>query len=485
MEQLEPPSSSFWCRRRAAELAPLLQPASAVKTPEDAAELFVRLSGHPGVRGPVAAACALVCGGGPGAAAAKNAAGAQPTRGRPDVSLLPRLFDAIGRWALAALAAPGAEQWMEAPWAAGGGARRRAFTAAECRGVLANVLLLNAGDPVGRAGHKPRSKCGGLRLDRCMLFCPGVGAHKLAALLQYFATGLELEGTADDAREVVFERRAGHCDLAAFRAEVLAAPPPSVPLAAAIALQPGGMEAAVGTTQAFVNFANPVFGYGEFIPSCTQEEILQVCAPEFNVGMLFIGNMAPHEVVAVHGCRRYAAYTGYLHRFEFAGRWEADGGGVQSILTMDACTQGHFRERSVLRDVQKAALCFRGLRSVSTGRWGCGVFGGTPAHKFAQQLAAAALSGERPASLQFSTFGTPDGCDAVLAAVAAAEAGRGRPISAGQLLTALLACEGCTQQNFVPRFVSALAPTAAAAAATDAVWTSEPSAFSGGSDEMV
>ena len=83
-----------------------------------------------------------------------------------------------------------------------------------------------------------------------MLFCADVGVQKLAALLQYFATGLELEGTADDAREVVFERRAGHCDLAAFRAEVLAAPPPSVPLAAAIALQPGGMEAAVGTTQA-------------------------------------------------------------------------------------------------------------------------------------------------------------------------------------------------------------------------------------------
>jgi hypothetical protein len=66
------------------------------------------------------------------------------------------------------------------------------------------------------------------------------------------------------------------------------------------------------------------------------------------------------------------------------------------------------------------------------------------------------LSKERPASLQFSTFGTPDVCDAVLAA----EAGQDRPISAGQLLTALLACEGCTQQNFVPRFVSNLAPMA-------------------------
>ena len=51
---------------------------------------------------------------------------------------------------------------------------------------------------------------------------------------------------------------------------------------------------------------------------------------------------------------------------------------------------------------------------VSTGRWGCGVFGGLPAHKFTQQVLAARLAG---VSLRFSTFGSPDGCDEVLDAM--------------------------------------------------------------------
>ena len=37
---------------------------------------------------------------------------------------------------------------------------------------------------------------------------------------------------------------------------------------------------------AFVNFANADFCYGRFIASATQEEILQMCCPELNVGML-------------------------------------------------------------------------------------------------------------------------------------------------------------------------------------------------------
>ena len=61
-------------------------------------------------------------------------------------------------------------------------------------------------------------------------------------------------------------------------------------------------------------------------------------------------------------------------------------------------------EAAVLRDVQKAALAFAGQKVISTGRWGCGVFGGTPAHKFVQQLVAAMLSGSQ---IHFSTFGTP------------------------------------------------------------------------------
>ena len=82
------------------------------------------------------------------------------------------------------------------------------------------------------------------------------------------------------------------------------------------------MEAIPDAT-AFVNFANAIFGYGEFIASCTQEEILQVCCPEFNVGLAFLGRMQEDEVVVVRAVRRFAAYRGYLQTFRCTGR--ADG----------------------------------------------------------------------------------------------------------------------------------------------------------------
>ena len=39
------------------------------------------------------------------------------------------------------------------------------------------------------------------------------------------------------------------------------------------------------------------------------------------------------------------------------------------------------------------------------------MFGGTPSHKFAQQLVAARLAGVK---VHFSAFGSPDGCDRLL-----------------------------------------------------------------------
>jgi len=200
------------------------------------------------------------------------------------------------------------------------------------------------------------------------------------------------------------------------------------PAAPSVLLHAGVMEAAPRHT-AFVNFANANYGYGRFIPSCTQEEILQVCCPEVNVGMLVIGKMGAGEVVNVLGCRRFSTYSGYLHTFACEG--PLFDGPVLDVLTLDACTRRHFDEREQLRDLAKAAASFAALSAahtapspprpvVSTGRWGCGVFGGLPAHKFLQQLVAARLAG---VDLEFSTYGTPDGCDVLLDAL------RAHPIS--------------------------------------------------------
>ena len=155
--------------------------------------------------------------------------------------------------------------------------------------------------------------------------------------------------------------------------------------------------------------------------------------------------------------RADSAYRGYLDSFEYTGPW-VGASDVQSILTIDACTHAHFSEPQVLRDVQKAVLSFGCFENkvISTGRWGCGVFGGTPAHKFAQQLVAAAMTG---VELQFSIFGTPDGCDELLAGVLAVqERGGAGATSAGRLLAAVLGCGGCQPAEFVGQFLAGLEP---------------------------
>ncbi len=51
---------------------------------------------------------------------------------------------------------------------------------------------------------------------------------------------------------------------------------------------------------------------------------------------------------------------------------------------------------------------------VSTGKWGCGAFGGVAAHKLLQQSVAAAAAG---VDLEFSSFGDLEGCDIIIKAL--------------------------------------------------------------------
>jgi len=274
--------------------------------------------------------------------------------------------------------------------------------------ILANALLGNVADPISEIRGV---RDGGLNFKH-------LNAEKLAALLLYFNARLRLEQGADDQRVVRFEHIRGPSD--ASLVKLLETSAETVLGAdserALVRLHDERMEKV--EADAFVNFANRRFGYGQFIDSCTQEEILQMCCPEFNVGMLAIGIMEDDEVVVVRRCRRYVAYTGYLNTFAVAGPVD---GPIQDILTIDACTSEHFSREMVLRDVRKAYTAFKCLADeptnagsppvVSTGRWGCGIFGGTVAHKFIQQLIAARMAN---VSLEFSIFGRPEGCDQLL-----------------------------------------------------------------------
>ena len=122
-----------------------------------------------------------------------------------------------------------------------------------------------------------------------------------------------------------------------------------------------------------------------------------------------------------------------------------------------------------MRDLRKAYTSFSALAArataaaapgsvravgkpiVSTGRWGCGVFGGLPAHKFTQQVLAARLAGVR---LRFSTFGQPDGCDTVLDAMT-----QGKESSVARAWALLLECD--RRDSFEKRLCAGLAEAVA------------------------
>lgn len=301
---------------------------------------------------------------------------------------------------------------------------------------------------------------GGLDFQRMLAGDSGVAMQKTACLLEYFRWWMQ-PSPLDEERIVRFELITGG-PVEEFEAKLAAASDsPVLPSGTApLALHNGPMEEP--EAHVFVNFANANFGYGRFIASCTQEEIMQMCVPEFNVGMLHVGKLAEHEVVVTYNCRRFSTYSGYQYSFMYTGACNPSlAASVQAVLTMDACYFDHFDRRQQLRDVQKAFLGFDAVRRsahllspatvrpvISSGRWGCGIFGGSPAHKLLQQLVALRLAGG--VEVRFSMFGTPDGCDTCLQALATS------PKLTLQKLWTFLCDPATSDADIVPRLLAFL-----------------------------
>lgn len=310
----------------------------------------------------------------------------------------------------------------------------RSLTAKQARDVLANAFLGNCNDVM--APKKDRYNCGGLDFKEMLMYgihrswnfmsnnsTPrDVGLYKMECILIYFDTCGTLEGLENDRRVISF-------DLIQFiplSAEMFPEIGKTEHVGDGLRVHTCTMESTPRKTSAFVNFANPNYGYGKFISSCTQEEILLVCCPELAVGMLFIGKLKDNEVVNVRGVRRFCKYLGYLDSFKCEGpmpmTYEDD---MFTVLTLDACYDRHFTETMLWRDTGKAYYSFLALAKdhsqmridrpiVSTGKWGCGAFGGTAAHKLLQQAVAATAAG---VDLEFSAFGCYDGCDDIAKAL--------------------------------------------------------------------
>jgi len=299
----------------------------------------------------------------------------------------------------------------------------KSFSPIHARSVLANAFLGNCRDPMGP--FKDRWNQGGLDFLQLLMASP----HKRTALERFKCLFLYLEGAAalseeeEQQRQIVFQL-VRFVPLDFSNLEKLSSPADDRYVGDRAQLHNGRMEDPPRSCGALVNFANANFGYGKFIGSATQEEILLSVCPELALGMLFLGRMNSNEVVLVHGVRRYVQYSGYAGSFTCHGLDDdvVSSNAVQTILTMDACFKDHFHTTMVARDVSKAYYAFCAFRdhstqqslatTISTGKWGSGVFGGLACHKFLQQLVAATMAGVD--YLSVSTFGNDEDCSVVL-----------------------------------------------------------------------
>merc|ERR1719154_883933 len=157
--------------------------------------------------------------------------------------------------------------------------------------------------------------------------------------------------------------------------------------------------------QVEVDFANEHVGFGT---TGTQEELILGTSPEFCVIVLFNEVLEDNEALLMTGARRYGEYSGYGRSAVFTGACHQTWDWRQRrIVAIDALQHPHKQLSDVvmMRELGKAWTGFRSVsgRSVSTGHWGCGAFGGDQNIKCLVQVMAASLAGVT--KLDFYCFG--------------------------------------------------------------------------------
>ncbi len=158
-----------------------------------------------------------------------------------------------------------------------------------------------------------------------------------------------------------------------------------------------------------VDFANEYIGGGVLRGAAVQEEILFLTQPELICSMSFMEVMSPNDAIRIDNSLKFSNYTGYSRSFKYENN--------PRIIAMDAVIQGYdetdqFNEKCIQRDIHKSFVCFNLInfdekdnseKSIATGNWGCGAFGGDHELKFIQQWISASFA--RAQRLEFYSFG--------------------------------------------------------------------------------
>ena len=144
-----------------------------------------------------------------------------------------------------------------------------------------------------------------------------------------------------------------------------------------------------------------MLGYG-----CAQEEIKFIQSPECLCGLFMMEVMDANEAIIVRGAQQYSTTSGYAWSLGFQGPYEVAAASTHnsSLIAIDALDlrrsnqnqAEQYSPKLLMRELNKALAGFscQGNRTISTGLWGCGVFGGHPQLKTLIQWCAASLVGK-------------------------------------------------------------------------------------------
>jgi poly(ADP-ribose) glycohydrolase len=161
-----------------------------------------------------------------------------------------------------------------------------------------------------------------------------------------------------------------------------------------------GFEFFDGCLQA--DFANKYIGGGVLRYGSVQEEILFMIKPECLVSLLFCPVLESDETILIRGAEKFSEYKGYAQSFEFASNFQDENKMLEDdhldnqILAFDANEgEDDYEPDNIHRELTKV-YCgvsdWTGIekKTLVTGNWGCGAFGGDLQMKSLIQILAAA-----------------------------------------------------------------------------------------------